>query len=108
MEKYDYTLHEDAKKLIPKKASDHIPKWRHHAERDEFDYMPNLATKTRRKRPTVTGSSRKPKEPILTANEPVYQEPEYQDFPDDLLREDFSDDFPDSDMVPLDKDSIMS
>lgn len=67
VEKYDYTLHEDAKKLIPKKASDHIPKWKHHAERDEFDYMPNLATNPRRKRPTVTSSSRKPKEPILTA-----------------------------------------
>ena len=27
VEKYDYTLHPDAQKLIPRKASEHIPEW---------------------------------------------------------------------------------
>lgn len=108
VEKYDYTLHPDAKKLIPKKASDHIPKWRQSKDQDEFDHMPSIPSKPKRKRATGASSSKRVKETALAANEPVYQEPEYEDFPDDLLREDFMDEPPYPEMVPLDKDSIMS
>lgn len=108
VEKYDYTLHPDAKKLIPKKASDHIPKWRQSEDQDKFDHMPSIPSKPNRKRTAGASSSKRVKEPVLAANEPVYQEPEYVDFPDDLLREDFMDELPEPEMVPLDKDSIMS
>lgn len=37
-----------------------------------------------------------------------YQEPTPDDFMEDLLQENFIEDSPDSGMVPLDKDSIMS
>lgn len=40
VEKYGFTLHPDAKKLIPKKASAHIPKWREDGRTDEYDYLP--------------------------------------------------------------------
>jgi len=108
VDKYDYTLHPDAKKLIPRKAANHIPAWRNSDTPDEFDYMPKAPAKPRRKRPASFVPARKPKEPALTNQEPVYREPDYDDFPDDLLREDFADEFSDSEMVPLDKNSIMS
>lgn len=108
VEKYDYTLHPDAKKLVPQKASEHIPQWRQHEERDDFDRMPNIPAKPHRKRTTTVHSARKPKDSVLADNEPVYQEPDRADFANDLLTEDFSDDFADSEMVPLDKNSIMS
>lgn len=108
VDKYDYTLHPDAKKLIPQKAANHIPAWRNSDTPDEFDYMPKAPAKPRRKRPASSVPARKPKEPALTNQEPVYREPDYDDFPDDLLREDFADKFSDSEMVPLDKNSIMS
>lgn len=41
-------------------------------------------------------------------SEPVYQEPAPDDFMEDFLQENFIEDSPDSGMVPLDKDSIMS
>ncbi len=108
VDKYDYTLHPDAKKLIPQKAADHIPAWRTSDTPGEFDYMPKAPMKPRRKRPASSVAGRKPKEPVLTTQEPVYREPDYDDFPDDLLRKDFADEFSDPEMVPLDKDSIMS
>lgn len=108
VDKYDYTLHPDAKKLIPQKAADHIPAWRNSDTPDEFDYMPKTPAKPRKKRPASSVPARKPKDPALTNQESVYREPDYDDFPDDLLREDFADKFSDSEMVPLDKNSIMS
>ena len=78
MEKYDYTLHPDAKKLVTKKASEHIPKWRENGQT---------------------------KEPVLPIQDPVYQEPDYDDLPKDLLKDDWKNS---SEMVPLDKNSIMS
>ena len=38
VEKYDYTLHPDAKKLTPRKASEHIPEWRKNGSSEETDY----------------------------------------------------------------------
>lgn len=101
VEKYDFTLHPDAKKLIPKKASDHIPKWREDGRTDEYDYLPKPPPKPRRPRPASSGRPRK--EPASPVTQPVYQEPEYEPAapPDDCWSGS-------SDMVPLDKNSIMS
>ena len=110
MEKYDYTLHPDAKKLIPRKASDHIPAWRENGIHEESDYMPKSpATATRKKRGSASGNTAKKKvqEPLYIS-EPVYQEPCYDEFNPEFLSEDSEDNFPDSEMVPLDKKSIMS
>ena len=101
VEKYDFTLHPDAKKLIPKKASDHIPKWREDGRTDEYDYLPKPPPKPRRTRPAPSGRPRK--EPASPVTQPVYQEPEYE--PAAPTDDCWSDS---SDMVPLDKNSIMS
>lgn len=110
VEKYDYTLHPDAKKLIPRKASDHIPAWRENGIHEESDYMPKSpATATRKKRGSASGNTaRKKVQEPLYISEPVYQEPCYDEFNPEFLSEDSEDNFPDSEMVPLDKKSIMS
>lgn len=103
VEKYDYTLHPDAKKLVTRKASEHIPKWRENGQTEEYDYLPKPQAKSQKRR-TYT-PSKKTKEPVLPIQDPVYQEPDYEDFPKDLLKDNWSDS---SEMVPLDKNSIMS
>lgn len=108
VEKYDYTLHPDAKKLVPKKASEHIPQWKNQDDSEEFDHMPSIPSRPRKKRTASARTSPKTKEPVLVTQEPVYQEPDYEDFPEDLLQENLSDDYSESELVPLDKDSIMS
>lgn len=110
VEKYDYTLHPDAKKLIPRKASDHIPAWRENGIHEESDYMPKSpATATRKKRGSASGNTaRKKVQEPLYISEPVYQEPCYDEFNPEFFSEDSEDNFPDSEMVPLDKKSIMS
>lgn len=107
VEKYDYTLHPDAQKLTPRKASEHIPEWRKNGSSEETDYRPQPSSgSVRRKRRPSSASIAKQK-PHFTS-EPVYQEPTPDDFMEDFLQETFIEDFPDSGMVPLDKDSIMS
>ena len=103
VEKYDYTLHPDAKKLVTKKASEHIPKWRENGLTEEYDYLPKPQAKSQKRRTYTT--SKKTKEPVLPIQAPVYQEPDYDDFSEDLLKDNWSDS---SEMVPLDKNSIMS
>ena len=50
-------------------------------------------------------SKKKEKTEPIFDQQSVYQEPDYHDFPDDFS----ADDYPyHTDMVPLDKDSIMS
>lgn len=107
VEKYDYTLHPDAKKLIPRKASEHIPEWRKNGSSEETDYRPQPSSgSSKRKRRSSSASIAKQK-PHFTSD-PVYQEPTPDDFMEDFLQENFIEDSPDSGMVPLDKDSIMS
>lgn len=107
VEKYDYTLHPDAKKLTPRKASEHIPEWRKNGGLEETDYRPQPSPgSVKRKRRSSSASMVKPK-PHFTS-EPVYQEPAPDDFMEDFSPENFIEDPPDSGMVPLDKDSIMS
>ena len=110
VEKYDYTLHPEAKKLIPRKASDHIPAWRENGILEEADYMPKSSTTvTRKKRNSAHGNiSRKKVQDPLYVSEPVYQEPDYEELNPELLSAESADDFPESGMVPLDKKSIMS
>ena len=107
VEKYDYTLHPDAKKLTPRKASEHIPEWSKNGSSEETDYRPQPSSgSSKRKRRSSSASIAKQK-PHFTS-EPVYQEPTPDDFMEDFFQENFIEDSPDSGMVPLDKDSIMS
>ena len=95
VEKYDYTLHPDSKKLVPRKASEHVPKWRENAL-EEYDFTPALSSSMRKKprpgRPKRPGyvptDDREPGVSSSSAAMPVMEG--------------------DSDMIPLDKDSIMS
>ena len=103
VEKYDYTLHPDAKKLVTKKASKHIPKWRENGQTEEYDYLPKPQAKSQKRRAYTP--SKKTKEPVLPIQDPVYQEPDYEYFPKDLLKDDWKNS---SEIVPLDKNSIMS
>lgn len=73
VEKYDYTLHPDAKKLIPRKASEHIPEWRKNGFSEETDYRPQPSSgSSKRKRRSSSASIAKQK-PHFTSD-PVYQE----------------------------------
>ena len=95
VEKYDYTLHPDSKKLVPRKASEHVPKWRENAL-EEYDFTPALSSSMRKKprpgRPKRPGyvptDDRESGVSSSSAAMPVMEG--------------------DSDMIPLDKDSIMS
>ena len=107
VEKYDYTLHPDSKKLISRKASEHIPEWRKQGETEEKDYKPRVPTPQRSKRRSPTPKPRTHlREPELLMEQiPVYPESDFDDLTSNLLTEDFGDE---SEMVPLDKDSIMT
>ena len=110
VKKYDYTLHPDAKKLISRKASDHIPTWRANGEAEEIDYSPMLTQTNRRRKKDFRSTyphSHRSEEPLYT-NTPVYREPAYEEFSPDLPSEDEFEESFDSEMVPLDKESIMS
>lgn len=75
-----------------------------------FQSNPNISyTATRKKRGSASGNTaRKKVQEPLYISEPVYQEPCYDEFNPEFLSEDSEDNFPDSEMVPLDKKSIMS
>lgn len=110
VEKYDYTLHPDAKKLISSKASDHIPEWRKNGNIEEHDYSPKISSSARSKprRAAKAPPHRQYEQQPLSVQTPVYQEPDYDDIPSDPTADVILDDYPDSEMVPLDKDSIMT
>lgn len=92
--KYDYTLHPDAKKLISRKASNHIPDWRKNGEPDEYDYFPSAASKP--KTPRKAPSPKK--------------EPEFKDATFPSTHEQTQTIWDDTELgiIPLDKNSIMS
>ena len=106
VQKYDYTLHPDAKKLVMKKAAEHIPKWQEEGKTEEYDYLPKAPPKPRRQKSSAASASRKPlAAPAYETTKHIYQEPQPPDSsdksPDNL--------WPDEpEMVPLDKNSIMS
>ena len=100
----DNTLHPDAQKLIPRKASEHIPEWRKGACSEEYTYTPTIPASHPKKTASYGKQKKKKAEPHFD-QQSVYQEPGYHDFPDDFSADNYSDH---TDMVPLDKDSIMS
>ena len=102
VEKYDYTLHPDAKKLVPQKATDHVPQWRIDGRTDENDYLPKPPRTARRSKSTASSLPKGRKSREAPDTTPVFQEPpENHDSPSHA-REDLSG------MVPLNKESIMS
>lgn len=107
VEKYDYTLHPDAQKLTPRKASEHIPEWRKNGSSEETEYRPQPSPGSAKRNRRSSSASIAKQKPHFTS-EPVYQEPTPDDFMEDFFQENFIEDSPDSGMVPLDKDSIMS
>ena len=48
VEKYDYTLHPESKKIISCRANDHVPKWRNLPDAEET-YFPNFSKNKQRK-----------------------------------------------------------
>lgn len=78
-QKFDYTLHPEAKKLVKRKASSHIPEWTK-LQKAERDYTPPLP--------------KSPKRTLPKRKSVLKPEPEIE------AEEDF--------MTPIDKDSIMS
>lgn len=55
VEKYDYTLHPESKKLVSCRANDHVPKWRNLPDAEET-YFPNFS-KTKQRKPQRTEPS---------------------------------------------------
>ena len=55
VEKYDYTLHPESKKLISCRANDHVPEWRNLPDTEET-YFPNFS-KTKQRKPQRTEHS---------------------------------------------------
>ncbi len=114
VQKYDDTLHPDAKKLITKKAAKHIPKWRKDGKTEEYDYLPKAPPKPRRQKSSAASAPRKPLAasapamPAQATQKHIYQESSYPDS-SDLLSDRSDNAWSDkSEMVPLDKNSIMS
>lgn len=95
VEKYDYTLHPDAQKLTPRKASEHIPEWRKNGSSEETDYRPQPSSGSSKRKRRPSSASIAKQKPHFTS-EPVYQEPTPDDFMEDFLQENFIEDSPES------------
>ena len=63
VDKFDYTLHPEAHKLIPCKASEHIPEWSKNP-RPEITETPEK--KTKKKTPAKTGVVKTNKDSIMS------------------------------------------
>lgn len=107
VEKYDYTLHPDAKKIVSRKASGHIPKWRENGEAAENNFTPKIPSPKRKSKKMPSFPHQSMQTDILYTNNPIYPEPE-EESSDILPEDDFWRNDSDTDIVPLDKDSIMS
>ena len=106
VQKYDYTLHPDAKKLVTRKAAEHIPKWREEGKTEEYDYLPKAPPKPRRQKSGAASAPRKPlATPTYETTKHIYQEPQPPDSSDRPPDNSWPDEL---EMVPLDKNSIMS
>jgi len=81
-----------------------IPEWRKGACSEEYTYTPTIPASHPKKTASYGKQKKKKAEPHFD-QQSVYQEPGYHDFPDDFSADNYSDH---TDMVPLDKDSIMS
>lgn len=92
VEKFDYTLHPESKKLKPQKAVEHIPAWRQLPETEEKDYI----TMMKPQPPKRTKGNSKPASP---ASPKAPSAPPEMDIPE--FKEDWQ-------MVMTDKESIMS
>lgn len=106
VEKYDYTLHPDARKLVARKASEHIPKWRENGMDEEHDYIPKVPSPTRQRKKSAA-TPHIPREPTahMSRTASYTKESEEEGTSPDILLEDAA---AYDDMIPLDKDSIMT
>ena len=51
VDKYDYTLHSESKKLSPRKASEHIPEWYSKIDEEELNFLPFAEPQTNKQNP---------------------------------------------------------
>lgn len=98
VEKLDYTLHPDYKKLESRKSTDHIPEWRKSGEPSEYFYTPPKELYPGKKRNPYPSTQAKPPSYKQDSKDWHFNQ-QYQDEPETTT---------DSEMIPLDKKSIMS
>lgn len=114
-EKFDYTLHPESKKLVPRKAASHIPGWRE-MEMEERDYTPKpKRARSQKKKAPLPESPDMGKGKPDFYQPPIYPDPIKDETPEECQPKHFPEEdfpeygYPEEDfMVPLDKDSIMS
>ena len=86
-----------------------VPQWRAMAEQEEYDYTPTLAENLKKK-PRPGRSGRRPA--FSSQEKPLRREPDKHAYPSGQPEElsDLPEEFPEfpEEIVPLDKDSIMS
>lgn len=99
-QKFDYTRHPEAKKLVKRKASSHIPKWRE-LQSEETDYTPVVPTPKRSGRKKKLPDSPPPSSAKMDRQELASHSSKESTFGDLLSEEDIY-------LTPVDKDSIMS
>ncbi|MBO5177810.1 MAG: type IV secretory system conjugative DNA transfer family protein [Lachnospiraceae bacterium] len=57
VEKYDYTLHPESRKIKVCRASEHVPEWRRNPEREEADFTSLLKPKPKEKKKRIKKES---------------------------------------------------
>jgi len=93
VEKFDYSLHPESKKLTPRKATEHVPEWRTLPDVAEPDFTGMVKPKPAARSRRGSKSGWEKPEPA-----PLYTEPRRNP---DTVSEDVM-------IVPTDKESIMS
>lgn len=93
VEKFDYSLHPESKKLTPMKATEHIPEWRTLPDAEEPDFTGMMKPK-----PAARSRHNSKPGPATPEPAPLYTEPRRKP---DTASEDIK-------IVPTDKASIMS
>lgn len=66
VEKYDFTCHPEAKKLLPCKASEHIPEWAKNPRKEDLPSTPAKKSAPKKKAPAKTGVVPTDKDSIMS------------------------------------------
>ncbi len=98
VEKYDYTLHPESRKLKESRTSDHIPEWRRLPESPEPDFSRLMKPEPRQKKPGVPRKNPVPADAASASPVPKWADEQPTFFPADG----------DCQIVITDKKSIMS
>lgn len=96
--KFDYTLHLDSKKLVPVKASEHTPEWCKDGVHEEIDYTPRAAPAPMQRKTRKSSNAAKGNDSFQSSYKKATDSS--SSFSNGLDE--------DAEMIPIDKDSIMS